>query len=350
MKKADSILSSDISIPCQPVETARAYGTPETASRDGKLAYLPVALLGWAMGLTGISSAWRLAHVIYGVPSWFAQLIGGLAVLVFALMPAGYAIKTATGFSTVRAEFQHPIAGIIFGTVFISLLLIPIPISDYSLTLTRGIWVAGTVGMVVFAWIIISRLISRRQQAGYATPAWFLPVVALINVPLADPILGMQGQEDLLIFTMGVGLFFAILLFTLIISRLMFDDPLIPSLQPSLMIVVAPFAVGFSAYVNVIGEIDKFATTLYMLAIFLLTVMIARLRFLAVNYPFRFSWWSVSILLAAATVFSLRYAQDNPNIFTNAVALFLLISVSFILVAMLIRTIANLGTLRLLLN
>lgn len=302
------------------------------------------------MGLTGISSAWKLANVMYGSPSWVAQIFGGIAIFVFVLMSTGYAIKAATGFSAVRAEFQHPIAGNLFGTIFISLLLIPIPISDYSLTLATTIWITGTVGMVLFAWIIISRLISRRQQAGHATPAWFLPVVGLINIPLAAPTLGIEGQEELLFFSIGVGLFFAIPLFTLIFSRLMFEEPLVASLQPSLMIVVAPFAVGFSAYVNVIGEIDRFASALYILAMFLLSIMVARLRFLALSCPFRLSWWSVSFPLAAATVCSLRYAQHTPNYLTHAVALLLLTSVTLILLAMFIKTIANIGNLRLLLS
>jgi tellurite resistance protein len=46
------------------------------------------------------------------------------------------------------------------------------------------------------------------------------------------------------------------------------------TLQPSLMIVVAPFAVGFSSYVTTIGQIDAFAEALLMLMLFLLAVVI----------------------------------------------------------------------------
>jgi tellurite resistance protein len=43
-------------------------------------------------------------------------------------------------------------------------------------------------------------------------------------------------------------LFFAVPLFTLIFSRLLFEPPLPAALKPSLLILVAPFAVGYSTY------------------------------------------------------------------------------------------------------
>ena len=42
-----------------------------------------------------------------------------------------------------------------------------------------------------------------------------------------------------------------------------------PALQPSLMILMAPFAVGFSAYLSVAGRVDLFASSLFDLAVFM---------------------------------------------------------------------------------
>ncbi|SMQ30371.1 tellurite resistance protein [Pseudomonas helmanticensis] len=345
-------MSSEIRILTPPAETIQAYGTPLTATREGTLSYLPVALFGAVMGLTGLSSAWKFADSLYGLPSWIAGFFSYIAILAFLLVGTGYAIKAATGFKAVKAEFQHPIAGNLFGTLFISLLLIPNPLSDYSLSLARWIWVMGTLGMILFAWVIISRWLGQQQQPGHATPAWLIPMVGLINIPIAVPTLQIHGQDELLMFSLAIGFFFAIPLFTLIMSRLIFEKPLILSLQPSFMILVAPFAVGFSAYVNVVGEVDRFATALYMLTIFLLSVMIGRLRYLAIVCPFRLSWWSVSFPLASASVCALRYAKHSPNLFTHAVAIVLLIGVTLILLSMSVKTVSNLlkGNLKLLMG
>jgi len=336
-------LSSNTPRPLRSDESIVAYGTPLASTHEGTLSYLPVALFGSVMGITGLASAWNLAHGLYGTPLWIGQLIGGLAIVIFILMGTGYAIKAATGFDAVKAEFQHPIAGNLFGTFFINLLLIPMPIAEYSLRLARWIWVAGTLGMIVFAWVIISRWLGSRQQPGHATPAWIVPMVGLIDIPLSVPTLQIHGQEELLTFSLGLGLFFAVPLFTLVMSRLFFEEPLPDSLQPSLMILVAPFALGFSAYVNITGTVDRFASALYVLTIFMLSVVIGRIRYLAICCPFRLSWWAVSFPSAGAAVCALRYAQHTSNVFTDSVAIVLLIGVTLLLFAMTLKTLTNLA-------
>lgn len=57
---------------------------------DRPLAYLPVALFGSVMGLTGLAVAWRLAHLRYGIPESISQCIGALAVIAFVLVAGGY--------------------------------------------------------------------------------------------------------------------------------------------------------------------------------------------------------------------------------------------------------------------
>ena len=42
--------------------------------------------------------------------------IGAAAVAAFLAVLAGYAVKLATAFDAIRAEFRHPVAGNLFGT------------------------------------------------------------------------------------------------------------------------------------------------------------------------------------------------------------------------------------------
>ncbi|QEY71634.1 SLAC1 anion channel family protein [Pseudomonas denitrificans (nom. rej.)] len=326
------------------IDTAAAFGAPKETAREGRLGYLPVALFGSVMGLAGLSSAWKLATLIYGAPPWVSQAIGLLALLAFFAVGIGYAIKAVTGPHSVKAEFLHPIAGNLFGTLFISLLLLPIPLVDYSLFLARACWLIGTAGMLPFAWLIISRWLGQRQQAAHATPAWIVPVVGLADIPLAVPLLHWPGAADVAFFSLAVALFFAVPLFTLILSRLLFEEPLGVGLQPSLLILLAPFAVGFSAYVSIVGEIDRFASALYMLTLFMLAVLAGRLRHLARNCPFRLAWWSVGFPLAAAAGCTLRYAGHAPGPFTNGVALFLLAAATVVILGMGLRTLIGVAT------
>ncbi len=289
------------------------------------LEYLPVSLFGSVMGLTGLSVAWHLAQARYGVPATIAIVIGAIAMAAFVVIATGYAIKILTAPGAVKDEFEHPIARNLFGTAIISALLLPIVLAPLSLPLARGLWAAGTVAMIAFAWFIVDRWLSDRQQVAHATPAWVVPVVGMLDIPLAVPALHLPPLHGLMVVALAVGLFFAVPLFTLIFARLVFEAPMPEALQPTLMILVAPFAVGTSAYIATTGQVDLFAQALYGLTLFMLGVLIGRLRYLGRCCPFRLSWWAVSFPLAAAAIASLRIATAFPDWTTDAVSLVLLV-------------------------
>ena len=300
--------------------------------------YFPISLFGAVMGLTGLSIAWRLAQARYGAPGWAADGIGIVAVAAFILIALGYALKAITAPDAVRTEFRHPIAGNLFGTFLISVLLLPIVLAPINLLLAQIMWAAGAAGMVLFAWLIVSRWMSDRQLIAHATPAWIVPVVGLLDVPLALPSLGLPPMPGLMVLCLAVGLFFAVPLFTLIFSRLVFEAPMPDALQPTLLILVAPFAVGFSTYLVTTHQADLFGQSLYMLTLFILAVLLGRLRNLLVCCPFRVSWWAVSFPLAASSIAGLRYASAQPGRITDAVALGLLALATIAIAGLLVRT------------
>ena len=110
------------------------------------------------------------------------------------------------------------------------------------------------------------------------------------------------------------------------------------ALQPSLLILVAPFSVGFSSYVVTVGRIDLFAESLYFLMLFVLAVLLGRLRVLRQCCPFRVSWWAVSFPLAASAIAALRFAAFDPNWFTAGVAWALLALATVAIAGLLVRT------------
>lgn len=305
--------------------------------------YLPVALFGSVMGLTGLSIAWKLASLRYGAPQGIALAIGWIAIAAFVALTIGYGVKLATAPHAVVAEFQHPIAGNLFGTFLISLLLLPILLAPVSLPLARGLWALGAVGMMAFAWLIVGRWMSNRQQAAHATPAWIVPVVGLLDVPLAVPALDLIPLHEVMVMALAVGLFFAVPLFTMIFSRLLFEPPMPEGLRPTLLILLAPFSVGYSTYTVTTGRQDTFAEAIFMLMLFLLAVLLTQLRHLPSCCPFRMSWWAVSFPLASAAIAGLRFAGSEPGVASDAIAIGLLALASVIIAALLIRTLLGLA-------
>jgi len=310
----------------------------EPAPTPPTFAFLPIGLFGSVMGLTGLSIAWRAAHLHLAAPLWVADAIGAIAVAAFIALLIGYGAKTLTAPRSVLAEFRHPIAGNLFGTFFISLLLVPILLVPYARALAQAMWIVGAVGMVVFALVIVSRWLSDRQLLAHATPAWVVPVVGMLDLPLALPVLGLPPMHEVMVLGLAVGLFFAIPIFTLVFFRLLFEEPLPTALQPSLLILIAPFAVGYSTYVATTGQVDVFAQSLYVLTLFILAVLLAQLRHVVACCPFRVSWWSVSFPLAASSIAAIRYANAQPGAITDAIALALLAFSTLGILVLLVRT------------
>ena len=316
---------------------ARQTGTSAVAGPIGivdSFQHVPVSLFGSVLGVAGLAIAWRLAHDLFGVPIAIASVLDAVAIACFILVGFGYGLKLLLAPAAVLSEFNHPIKGSLFGTLPISLLLLPINIAPTSLPLAQAIWWVGAATMFAFACFVINRWISRPQQLGDATPTWIVPVVGVLDVPLAMPTLGWPPMHGLMILGLAIGLFFTIPLFTLIFARLLFQPQMPVSIQPTVVILVAPFAVGTSAYLATTGDADIFAQSLYAMTLFLLLILASRVRHLGRCCPFQVSWWAISFPLAASSVAAIRMAAAYPGPLSEAFAFLLLLAVTLVIAAL----------------
>lgn len=304
---------------------------------------LPVALFGSVMGLTGLGLIWKIAHTRYGTPIWVAEALAVLAVAAFVVLVGAYGTKLVTAPDAVRAELQHPIAVNTFATFWVSMLLVPLLLAPHNLMLARVSWAIGAAGISMLAWYVVSRWLTLQQQHTSAAPAWALPVVGLLDMPLAVPSLDLPALHGVMVAALSIGLFLAVPVFMLILARLVFEPPLPAPLQPTLLILVAPSAVGFSAYVATTGEIDLFAKALYAATLFLLTVLLATLRHLPACCPFKLGWWAVSFPLAAATIAALRFAEAEPHWVTATIAFLLFVLSSAVILWLFARTVLGIA-------
>jgi tellurite resistance protein len=316
---------------------------PSGDTRTGRLAYLPISLYGSVMGLSGLALAWRLAAKNFGLPAWIGESIGLIACCIFIALTLCYGIKCVSSPAAVRAEFAHPIAVNFFGTPIIALLLLPAVVAPYSIALTKILWLIGTVSMLSFAWLVVMRWMSVRQQIVHATPAWMIPIVGTLNISIVGVTLDLPGAQAASAFGLAVGLFFAVPLFTLILSRLIFEEPMLPAQRPTLLIFVATFAVSFSAYLSVVGRVDLFASGLFYLAVFMFSVLVPKLLLARSATSFHTSWWAVSFPLAAMSNAALKFDMHHPSWPTQAFALAALAFTTLVILSMGARTVASIA-------
>lgn len=274
--------------------------------------YLPVSLFGSIMGLSGFSIGLNSAVDLYNISPLFGSVMTIFTLICFTALIIAYSIKIFTSRQSFIDEFQNPVTKSFFGTIGISFLLIPLLFNDTFLPLGFFFWIIGVVFMLVFAWYMVNFWVQNTHEQAHITPAWIVPVVGTLDIPLASHLFGIDSYF-LNIFALSVGLFFTLPIITLILSRVIFFQKLPEKLMPTLMILVAPFSVGFLAYINSVGSLDYFAMALYSLGFFIFLTLIPQLFNIAQCCPFRVTWWAISFPLAALLNATLKMAQMLDN-------------------------------------
>jgi len=207
--------------------------------RETSVRNLPVNLFGAVMGLCGLALAWRVAHHSLGVPVFIGEAIGAFALGVFILVSWGYLTKLVKYPAAVQAEFHHPVAGNFFGTIVISLLLLSAVVGPYSPSAARTLWTVGVLATFMLSYLVVSRLIKGQVDASHAVPAWLIPGVATLDIPVTGANMPIAWAAEVNLMASATGSILALVLFVMIVSRLVHRDPLAPAMVPSLMIPAA---------------------------------------------------------------------------------------------------------------
>jgi len=300
-----------------------------------RLEHFPISFFASVMGTAGLALAWKKAHHVLGLPAEVGLALQWWALALFNLIAIVYLAKLLRHGAAVRHEFTHPIRLNFFPAVSIGLLLLGAAFADTLPEFARGLWALGAVLHLGFTLTVMSSWIHHtRYEIKHANPAWFIPVVGNIVVPVAG--VGFAPAEVSWFF-FSIGVVFWLMLMTIVMNRLFFHEPLPERLTPTLFILVAPPAVGFIAWTRLVGEIDSFARILFYFALFLTLLLASNaLRFFRLR--FFLSTWAYSFPLAAMTIATLIMAERLGGLFVPLGALMLGI-LSIVLVWLTWRTV-----------
>lgn len=278
----------------------------ETAN-PSRLQYFPVSWFATVMGLAGFTVAWHQAELIFGFGLKLSPALLGLTILLFLSLLGCYGLKAIRFPAAIAAEFAHPVKLNFFPTISISLVLLSVALLPYSHTLSYLLWVTGAVLHLSFTLYVLSAWVHHTHfEINHISPAWFIPVVGNILVPIAG--VG-HASAEISWFFFSIGLLFWLVLLTIIFYRMFFHQPLPARLLPTLFILIAPPAAGFISWVQLTGNVDAFARILYYTAIFLTLMLLTQTRrFLKLQ--FSLSWWAYSFPMAAITIATFVMYQE----------------------------------------
>jgi len=306
------------------------------APASGRLANLPISFFAVVMGLSGLTIAWEKAQHVFAVDLHIDPWMAGVSTAVFAALLVIYLGKIVLYRGAVVGELRHPVKLNFFPTISISLLLLAIAFLPIETAVSRPLWVAGTGLHLVFTLYVVNVWMHHEHfDVKHMNPAWFIPAVGNVLVPVAGVPL---GYADVSWFFFSVGMLFWGVLLTIIFYRMLFHHPIEERLMPTLFILIAPPAVGFIAYTRLIGELDSLARVLYFSGLFLTLLLFTQVGRFA-KLKFFLSWWAYSFPLAAISVASMLMYELSGIDGYRWIGAGLLMLLSAVVALLLIRTV-----------
>jgi len=282
------------------------------------------------MGIGGLAIATERLENHFEFANTFSVVLAGLAGFTWLLVAIAYFVKVLKYPEAVQAELQNPIRLSFFPTISIGVLLISINLLPYSTSAAAVAWWIGAAAQLGFTLLILNRWFHIEHfKTEHSSPAWFIPIVGNILVPVA----GIQiGQTELSYFFFAIGILFWLPLMAITLNRSFFFPAMPKKLRPTLFILIAPPAVGFLAWLQLhSGTLDDFGVILYFFALFMTLMLVTQAKhFLGLEFAMPF--WAFTFPLAAVTIASFSFYEVIPQLQYRIIAISLY-AVTFAVVA-----------------
>ncbi|MER6936368.1 hypothetical protein ABTX24_11495 [Nocardioides sp. NPDC127514] len=294
---------------------------------------LPYSTLGIALGLAGTGSAWSLAVVEFGVPSWISEVLFAISAAWWLTVVVARLPFTRARLRHLINDIQHPITGPFPAYVPVVALLLTGHYATYlpsaAGTVLCIIWVVILTGMCaqMLAFWLSGALHLEQIHPGYALPVIAGPFIAAMTLTgVGYPTAGIAAAT--------VGGFYWLTLGTVIFLRLIHGAPLPASLTPTLAVLVTPPATaGLAWFALQAGRTDTVQNGLAGVVVLFLCTQV----FMLPNYlsgPFHLGYWAFSFPAAALASYSLRWAVAHPSVFTETVAVIALCATTALLLVL----------------
>ncbi len=303
-----------------------------TSIPSNRLQFFPIMMFAIVMGFTGLSIVfYKLEEVLY-FPSIIVDIFGYISLALFFIILFFYVKKIITYKEEVKKEFSHPIRVNFFAAISISLLLLSIFFRHSIVNLSMILFFIGACLHFFFTFYTIKFWINNNLEIQHSNPAWFIPIVGNIIVPIAG-----KGfvSDNILYFYYSIGIFFWIVLFAIILNRIIFHKQFAPKFMPTLFILIAPPAIGFVAYIKLTSSLDFFAHILYSLALFF-TILVFVMYKNYINIKFFISWWAFTFPMAAVSIATILMYQLTHDDF-YAILSYLFMAITLIVVFLVAR-------------
>lgn len=261
----------------------------------------------------------------------FAVYLWILNIIFFVALIVPWTLRWFLFHNQALRDLKHPVTGQFYATMPIGSLVLA---ADFLLLgpgyiemalvvkIAQALWLTGLVLSLATAFIIPVYNFFNKVTVEDINPAWFMPPVSLIVVPIAGakliPYWPQSLQKSLLLLnyvSWGTGLFLFMLIAAVCLYRFFVAPPLPGSLIPTIWIYLGPIGAGTISLLS-LGEVSTpFLGTLVSPILNLIALLywsfgvwwliaasvITLSYFFKKNLPYALSWWAFTFPLGVYT-------------------------------------------------
>ncbi|RXJ82768.1 SLAC1 anion channel family protein [Arcobacter sp. F2176] len=302
-----------------------------------RLKSFPVTMFAIIMGLSGLSLVYSKANEVLGINKIFYEIFSFFTIIIFFIILIIYFIKMMKYDEEVKAEFSHPTRINFFTAISISFILVSMLFKPFNIQVSHSLFTIGTVLQLFFTFYTFKFWINTPLNIKHSSPAWFIPIIGNLVIPIA----GIDFlSENVLMYFFSIGIFFWIIMFSIILNRIIFHDKFTQKFMPTLFILIAPPSVGFLAYYKLTSSLDVFSIVLFNLGLFFTLLLFFMYKnFLKIK--FFISWWAFTFPLASMTISTLLLYSINKEIIYYYLSYFFIVCTTCVVGIVAINTIKD---------
>lgn len=266
---------------------------------------IPLSLFAIPLGLVGLATAWGQATALLSAPVVISEALYAVGAVLWLGFTVSYATHSIRHPGSLGRDLRHPQTSHLAAYIpVIGLLLIAhygrgVPDAAFWATGILALAVAGLAAHTLSYWF------TSRVAVEAIHPGFLLPVVA--GAFIASIAFTSVGASEASLAAIGVGVFFWLVVGTLVISRLIAGSPLPPALVPSMSVLATPPATGGTAWL--LAHPGEHGLVVDSLVGILAMMILVQVMLVPVYLRLRFglSFWTFTFPIAASTSFLLRF-------------------------------------------
>jgi tellurite resistance protein len=262
------------------------------------LQFLPLPLLAMPMGLGGVGLAWRQAHHHLGAPAAIGEALLLLTALCWLGVVGLQVARLLRHPEAVMEEVGHPVRVAFAAAPTIGLMILSAAAFPHLPALGALLWSVAVAVHLLVAMLLLRRVVGGRGDPAMLAPPLLIPLVGNILAPVFGVAMGFAHMSWIMF---GIGLLLWLAVLPLLLYRLFAGPALPPPLVPSLVVLLAPPAVGAVALAALTGQAEGAALGLAGVALLIAAVLLSLAGEIA-RIPFGMGWWGTTFPTAAFAI------------------------------------------------